>query len=140
MALLGICVLALVPTEWWDPGDHFPNPRIEPELFGKRFSGLWLRWITEQVFFAFLLTLLTGLAWIACCQVRCSGVTRGDAWFDLRRPLEPGMERIPLSAPHADWLWMLRQAAGLLLVGVGGLSLLLEVSDLGLTGCLSYTV
>jgi hypothetical protein len=128
LALLGICVLALVPTDWWDSVDHFPNPRIEPELFGKRFSGLWLRRITEQVVFGFWLTLLTGLAWIACCQVRCSGVTRGDAWFDLRRPLEPGMERIPLSAPHADWLWMLRQAAGLLLVGVGGLQLLLEVS------------
>ncbi|MFN9201086.1 MAG: hypothetical protein ACK5WR_23675, partial [Planctomycetaceae bacterium] len=31
LALLGICVLALGPTDWWDPVDHFPNPRIEPE-------------------------------------------------------------------------------------------------------------
>jgi len=130
LALLGICVLALVPTEWWDPVDHFPNPRIEPELFGKRFSRLWLRWITGQVVFGFWLALLTGLAWTAFSQARCSGVSRADAWFDLRRPLEPGMERIPLSAPHADWLWMLRQAAGLLLVGMGGLLLLLEVRDL----------
>ena len=132
LVLLGMCVVALVPTEWWQPVDHFPNPRIEPELFGKRFSRLWLRWITGQFVLGFWLAMLTGLAWITCCQVRCSGVTPAESWFDLRQPLRPGMQRIPLSAPHSDWVWMLRQAMGLLLVGLGGLLLVEEVRELGL--------
>ena len=74
----------------------------------------------------------TGLAWLAMAQGRLAGVIQDKrAWFDLSRPLEPGMERIFLLKPASDWAAILCTLVGLLLAGVWGIVLWLEQNNAG---------
>jgi hypothetical protein len=104
--VVGFGLLALLAVCWLSLAAPFAEVRREAA------SVVLLLWAW----------LATGLVWLAFGQGRLAGVIQNQRdWFDPARPLQPGMQRVPLKPQHGDWVGMLLRMGGLLQVGQPGL-------------------